>query len=275
MQARTKWTRVHIGGWSAGLLARSLILSAALAGIGACSNALAGFTAIDPPPSYESTQAGIFDHIYGGSFTLEGDGVDYSNGTLTAVRVADSLPSSSTADSPGPDGTDQLWQASQVEATALASFATVPTSPFGYIEGASGGSFQPVFNVTGTGFNVTGSGSFTPGSEPFRFAAENPFGILSSSPADNADGNDHIVTYELDGQGGSAKTWLLFFDDYGNMGCNPDFDYQDLVIQVQTLPTPATSSVPEPGGLMLLGGVAIGLLKRVRRSKSSRSVVNP
>jgi hypothetical protein len=228
------------------------------------STARAGFTPIFAPPVYENTQAGIFNHVYGGTFTLEGDGVDYTNGSLTAVRISDFLPSTSSSDNPGPNATDQLWAASDVEATVKASFASVPSTPFGYIYGSSGGSFQSLFNITGSGYNVTGTAGFVPSSDPFRFAAENPFGILSSLPSDNTDGKDHMVTYEIDGLGGELKTWLLFFDDYGNMGNNGDGDFQDLVIQVQTLPA-SSSSVPEPGNLMLVGGLGLGLLTRFRR----------
>ena len=240
-----------------------LALSASLVGLGIASAAFAGFTTIEPNPSSENSQVMILDHIYGGSFTLEGDGVDYSNGSLSALRVSDYLPSTSSADNPGPNATDQLWQANQVNAVAQAVFAEDPSTPFGYIPGASGGSFTPLFTVSGSGYAVSGSGSFSPGSQIFRFGAENPYGLLSTLPSDNVDGKDHVVTYEVDGLGDSFKTWLLFFDDYGNNGQDADFDYQDLVIQVKTVPY--TSTLPEPGSMMLICGVAIGLLKRLPR----------
>jgi hypothetical protein len=247
-----------------GSRALAIKLGAGLLSLGISSRAFAGFTTIQPNPASEDSQPQVLDHIYGGAFTLE-DGVDYSNGTLTAVRVSDTAPQSGglSYDDPGPNVTDQLWQATHFQATAEAAFAEVSTTPFGYIPGASGGSFTPLFNVTGSGYAVTGSGSFTPSSQ-FRIAAQNPFGLLSSLPSDNTDGKDHIVTYEVDGLNDSARTWLVFFDDYGNNGHDPDFDYQDLVIQLKTVPA-SPSSVPEPGSMMLVGGAIIALCKRVRR----------
>ena len=244
-----------------------MMLRAGLLAFGiSTSAAFAGFTTVQPNPASENSQPQVLDHIYGGAFTLE-DSVDYSNGTLTAVRVSDTASQSGglSYDNPGPNATDQLWQASQVQATAEAAFAEIATSPFGYIPGATGGSFTPLFSMTGSGYGVTGSGSFTPSSQ-FRLAAQNPFGLLSSTPSDNSDGKDHIVTYEVDGLNDSARTWLVFFDDYGNNGHDGDFDYQDLVIQLKTVPASLPStSVPEPGSMMLVGGAMIALLKRVRR----------
>jgi hypothetical protein len=246
---------------------------AALAGVGFASSAFAGFTTINPPAPGEQTIPDIFGHIYGGTFTLE-DGVDYSNGSLTAVRVSDTAPQSGglSYDDPGPNATDQLWQASSVSVTAEASFSTLESSPFGYIAGSSGGSFTPLFTVSGHDYDTTGSGSFSLGSGTFRLAAENHYGLLSSLPADNVDTADsskdgavHMVTYEIDGLSGPDKTWLAFFDDYGDDGKDGDFDYEDLVIQLKTAPA-ATSSVPEPAGLMMVGGTMLALFKRYRRS---------
>ena len=248
---------------SKGRFVRTLALGAAIAGVGVASSAFAGFSTVNGAAGDEASQQNVLSHIYGGSFGLESDGVDYTNGTITALRVDDYLPIIGTADNPGVNGTDQLWKANQVTAEAQAVFAGIPSSPFGYIPGASGGSFSQLFAISGTGYAVTGSGSFSLGNEDFRFAAQNEFGILSSLPSDNKDGKDHMVTYEVDGLGDSFKTWLLFFDDFGINGNYSDFDYQDLVIQVKTVPY--SSSVPEPGSLMLISGVALGLLKRLPR----------
>jgi hypothetical protein len=241
----------------------SFLTCAGIAVIAIASSAFAGFTAIAPNPSSENSQAQILDHVYGGAFTLSPDGVDYSNGTLTIVRVSDTLPSTSGSDNPGPNATDQLWHAGQVTAQAEAAFAEYPTSPFGYIPGTSGGSFTPLFNVSGSGYAVSGSGTFSPGTGAFRFAGENAFGQLSSLPSDNADGKDHIVTYEVDGLADGLKTWLLFFDDYGDNGHDGEFDFQDLVIQLKTSPV-GSPNLPEPGSLMMIVGTAAVLLSRVR-----------
>jgi hypothetical protein len=242
---------------------RSMVMSAALAGIAFASTAFAGFTTINSGST--PTQPQILDHVYGGTFTLE-DGVDYSNGTLTAVRVSDTTPQTGGLgyDNPGPNVADQLWQASSVTATAEDSNAEYASSPFGYVLGTSGGTFVPLFNITGSGYAVSGTGSFTPGSGSFRFEATNKFGPLSSSPSDNNDGKDHMVTYEINGLGGADKTWLLFFNDYGDTGTDANFNFQNLAIQLQTVPL-STNSTPEPGCMMVIGGLGIALFKRLPR----------
>lgn len=267
MQARTDARDLTRKGRFKLLLASAVTL----AGFAFASSAFAGFSPISTTPG-EGTIPGIMGHIYGGTFSLD-DTYDYNNGSLTALRISDTAPQNGGLpyNDPGPNTTDQLWSASMFQATAEANFAELSTTPFGYIPGASGGTFKSLFSVTGTQYNVTGSGSFSP-SGTFRTAAQNKYGMLSSLPSDNIDtadssldGKDHIVTYEIDGLPGSDKTWLLFFDDYGDNGKDGDFDYQDLVIQLKTLP-PAPPSVPEPGSLMLLGGTMLALFKRARRS---------
>jgi hypothetical protein len=239
------------------------MLSAAIAGIGFASTAFAGFTTINTGST--PTQPQILDQVYGGSFTLE-DGVDYSNGSLTAVRVSDTAPQSGglSYDNPGPNATDQLWQASNVIAKVESSNAEDPSTPFGYIPGSSGGTFVPLFSVTGSGYAVSGTGSFSPGSGSFRFGAENRFGLLSTLPSDNNDSQDHVVTYEINGLGGGDKTWLLFFNDYGDNGTDANFNFQNLSVQLQTVPL-SSSSTPEPGSMMVVGGVGVALLKRLPR----------
>jgi hypothetical protein len=248
----------------AGLCASAPLVAAAVC-LGIANTANAGFTTVTPTAASDIySKPNILDHIYSGNFTLEGDGVDYSNGSLTAVRVSDFLPSSSTTDSPGPNATDQLWQSAGDVQSAVEVYSTTysKTTSFGYIP--TGGTYQTLFGISGTGYTPSGSGSFTPGAETFSFAAQNQSGLLSTLPSQNKDGADHFVTYEVDGLGGNAKTWLLFLDDYGGSGSNPDFDFDDLVFQVTTTPTTSTS-VPEPASISLIaGGLALGLLLRFR-----------
>jgi len=263
MQAWILWAsklRVQCG--RSRKLARALAAAAAVACLGLATSARAGFSTIQTPLSGNMTQPALLDHIYGGTFTLE-DGVDYTNGTITAVRISDTLPNTSSLsyDNPGPTATDQIWQDNTFQATVEYSSAEYPSTPFGYIPGSSGGTFTPLFTVSGSGYAVTGSGSFSPASGTFRVAAVNHFGDLSSLPSDNTDSQDHMVTYEIDGTGGTGDTYLALFTDYGNSGTDAYFDYQNLVVQLQT----NSSNVPEPGSLMIIGGVALGLLKRIPR----------
>jgi hypothetical protein len=250
-----------------GSLTQAMAMATAVS-LALANTARAGFSSIySPPLPGNSTQTSLLDNIYGGAFTLEGDGVSYTNGTISALRVSDYLPSNSATDNPGTNGTDQLWEATSVQASVKYSFAELPSAPFGYMEGASGGSFTPLFGITGSGYAVSGSGSFAPAPGVFRFGAENTLGLISSSPSDNQDGEDHMVTYQIDGLDGSGDTWLVLFNDFGTNVTNTYFDYQNLVIQVNTVGATAlsSSSVPEPGSLMLLGGIGLGLLKRLPR----------
>src|SRR5829696_2712749 len=50
--------------------------------------ARAGFSSISTPPTREQDQAQILSHAYGGTFTPSGN--NFTNGTITAVRVDDS-----------------------------------------------------------------------------------------------------------------------------------------------------------------------------------------
>jgi hypothetical protein len=248
-------------------------VGATLAVFGLAGSAQAGFTSIASPPLGGTlTQPQILDHLYGGTFTLQPDGEDYSNGTISALRVADYLPATgATAANPGPAADDQIWSNSgTLTATAVYSGAQVPSSPFGYIPGSSGGAFTSLFAVGGSTFSVTGSASLSLNGN-FRIAAQNPFGLMSSLASDNTDPadplqatSDHEITYQITGLGGTQDNWLAFFNDYGNTGNDQYLEYDNLVINLKTTPT-ASSPVPEPTGIALLfGGLGLGLLLRFR-----------
>ena len=253
---------------------RNAVASAVVC-LGLAGSAQAGYTAIQSPLAGNNSQVTILDHVYGGTFVLSGDGVSYSNGAVTATRVNDTTPlTGTTTDSPGVNGTDSLWATGQVTATVKESNAEDPSTPFGYIEGSSaGGTFIPLFSVSGTGFSATGTATFTPSSNPYQFVAQDPVTLnsdkyISTLAAENGDGEDHAITYEITGLGSSTnKTWLLAFNDYGD-GKAPDeyFDFQNLVVQLQT--APVASVVPEPGSLMLLGGVGLVLARRLPRRRA-------
>ncbi len=220
------------------------------------SSARAGYTTINPPPSApvaEKTQQQIFNQVYGSGFTLQGDGVSYSNGAITATRINDT-------GSPN----DQIWSGTVTNATAEAVWAGYQQT-FGYYPNSSGGSFTPLFTANGTeSFSVTGSVSNPSLPATFRFGSSNQAGADSSLPSDNFDGKDHMISYQITGLGGNTPTYMLFFEDRGNTGSNPDFDFNDLVVQLQTSP----SSVPEPGTLMVVAGGALLLIKRPRIIKA-------
>ncbi|MBV8780430.1 MAG: PEP-CTERM sorting domain-containing protein [Phycisphaerae bacterium] len=217
---------------------------------------------MNPPASGEPSQQTILDHFYGGTFSVAPGGLNFSNGTLTAVRVSDNLPSSSSSANPGPDATDRFWQANAVYANAKAIFSATPASSFGYINGTSGGSYHSLFSITGDDYTVSGSGSIpNPQGQTWRWGFQSQFGLLSSNYTDNPGGTDHMVTYQLQGLNDNFTTWLLFFEDNGASGTNADFDFNDLVVELKTNPT---STVPEPGTILICTGAGLLMLRRWR-----------
>lgn len=268
-----------------------LVQAAAVCSLGVLSTSIArgGYTTINPatPPEMRIDQ--ILDHIYSGTFIASG--VDYNNGSITAHRLLDTqdglgrgaLPpaTSLTYDSgsgsdPAPDATaqtvDQLWTADSVTAVAQARYA-VYEQQFGFVEGATGNAYHSIFDISGSGFNVTGSGNFTNFSDQlFRFARTGVNARFTSQISDNSDNIDHMVTYRIDtqsstGQGlgtGAVTTYLLFWEDK-LPNDNPDYDYNDLVVEIQAT---NANSAPEPAsiGLLALGGMSV--LARRRRTNA-------
>lgn len=204
------------------------------------SSAMGAFTTVNPPAPGEDSHREILSQVYGafgGEFTA--DGVNFTNGTLTAERIDDDF--------------DQVWADLNFTARGLASFADF-SQTFGYLPGSSGGDFVELFELGGDEYAVSGEVSTTIDGE-FRFARNGNRGILASSnPDDNPGDNDHVVTYLLTGEGVSGSIWVLFFEDRRNF----DFDYQDLVVEVREagafiIPTPAAFAA----GLAMMGVAAV------------------
>jgi hypothetical protein len=78
---------------------------------------------------------------------------------------------------------------------------------------------------------------------------------FTSDPADNFDGNDHMITYEISG---AVSGYMLFFEDTKLL--DHDFDFNDVVLgTVHAVPLPAAFY----GGIVCLGGlVLMGLGRR-------------
>lgn len=221
---------------SGGTVVAALLLSA--------STSLAATTPIQPPRAGEASHGDIFAHWYGGTFVLQANGRDFSNGSVTAIRIDDSL--------------DTLFTTDGFDATARAVFADF-SQTFGYLPGPSGGSFVSLFDVVSDGYAAAGSAAGVVINGEFRFARDGNKGVLASSlPADNADLIDHLVTYRVTGLGNPVL--MLFWEDLHAAGS--DFDYNDLVVEVngaRIVPTPAAVGA----GLAMM---TVGLLRRRRHA---------
>src|SRR4051812_9121174 len=109
------------------------------------AQAHAGFTTVNAPWPGEASQADILSHAYGGTFTA--NGLNYTNGTVTATRMDDS-------------------------ANAKFNFSVASIVTIGKFSGWSQGlgygnvdSPTQLFDVTGNGFTAAGNvSSFDAGS---------------------------------------------------------------------------------------------------------------
>ena len=231
----------------------ALALSVVAASLAGAPLAKADFTEVATDPTQ------VFDHAYGGTFKQ--DGLNFSNGDVTAARVD--------------DGQDQIWHQADaiVGARAIASFAFLRQS-FGFYGGTSGGTFTPLFDVTGTGFNVGGESGALPMTNDYRVARGGEGDAFSSRSSDNRDGRDHLITYAVTGlphQPSNVSTWMLFWEDVPAPAA--DFDFNDLVVELKTDPplgvgTPPVA-IPLPPAVWtglsgLIGLATIGACRRLR-----------
>lgn len=196
----------------------------------AAAPAFAGFSTINTNAAGEPGQEQIIQHVFGGSF--QSDGQNFSNGTVTATRVDDSQ--------------DLVWPQINaiVSAQTVASFAQLQQS-FGYFNGAVGGNFQTLFNVTGQGYDVSGQSGAVPMNDVYRLGRGGSDSLYSSNNADNPDGRDHMITYAITGEPGAkpnVQTWMLFWED--TPAPKSDFDYNDLVVEMKTDPPVAGGGPP-------------------------------
>ena len=215
------------------ILSLAAVLGLSVLGAG---TAQAGFTSINPPnygKGGEATQAEILSNSYGGTFTA--NGVNYTNGTLTATRLDDT--------------TDQTFTFDLKSSKALATFASFKQG-FGY-------NSTELFAVGGDDFAVTGSTGAVDMPSSYSFSRFGTGFAQSSNNASNLDGKDHLVTYLLTGQGVTDTTYVLFWEDKTSQQ-KSDFDFNDLVVEVKAgspvvVPLPAAAW----SGLATLAGGAI------------------
>lgn len=226
--------------------------------LGVFAPARAAFTPYNPPPSGEDSRVQILNNIYGATFTASG--LDFtSNHGVNAIRVQDIfdtgtlLPDPHTlAQSEAVGNDDQVWTANFRLASAEAKFASYGQE-FGYFDGTSSTTYHKLFNETGSGYAVDEVGttdlSFL-SNHTLRWARGGQSRVFSSRNSDNSDGLDHMITYRIEGLDDGKLTWLLFWEDL-LPGEGPDYDYNDMVIQITAVPT-VQGLIPEPATLGLL-----------------------
>ncbi len=219
----------------------------------------ADFSSVSAPFPGELGHGDILSGIYGGSFTLDGNGVDWSNGAITATRIDDKGLGGIMNIVNGTPGAadDQVFDDGFIEAHASAKYTILPNQSFGFFGGASGGSYNKLFDVSGYGFATTGSMSMVDASgSTWRFAHQRGAHTHSSRAADNFLGIDWMVSYQITGLDDGWTTWALFWEDaFGGIG-----DYNDVVVEVRATAKP----IPTPTATML-GVLGLGAIACLRR----------
>ncbi|MCC6681386.1 MAG: DUF4114 domain-containing protein [Phycisphaeraceae bacterium] len=197
-------------------------------------------TDIQVPAPGEDTHAEIFSQLYGGTFSVT-DSVSFTNGAITAQRVDDE--------------NDLLFSGEMFDAESQAVFAT-RSQTFGYMPGASGGTFQQLIAVTGNQYNVSGAVANMQVNAPIRLARMDNDYLVTSQPSDNSDGLDHMITYSIQGLNTTQQVMVIFFEDLPQQDSFADFDYNDLVVELRL------AEIPEPGTISMLAGLVLMVMPR-------------
>jgi hypothetical protein len=227
---------------------------AAIAGFTIIAQADAQYTTVNASPGSELGHAAILNNIYGGSWSASG--VNVTSGASTATRIMDAgapfgvgLSSISPAISQ-----DDVWSSGGESVTVIARAKYAGDSHiFGWFDDTQAEPvFQPIF-ATGV-FDAPVAVEL---SSSFRWALQNTSTgrTFTSLPSSNlgagtrsGESFDQLVSYHVTGPDGLSQIALFWEDRIA--GESADYDYNDAVITVTTVPAPGTGLL---AGLGLLG----------------------
>ncbi len=186
-----------------------------------------------------------------------------TTGGYTITRVFDDIAGSANISLDGSNfatADDTNWTDGTVRTYAKAHYASWDQT-FGWKDNTAGGTSTELFDVLGWGYNPgqTDYGPFPVMSTDFEWERSGDKGPTWSSDPDDNGGEDHMITFFVEGHG-IDPTWLVFWEDapYGAI----DFDFNDMVVQVGVLIVPLPPAAMM--GIASLGGLAVLRRRRIR-----------
>ncbi|MEO0476284.1 MAG: hypothetical protein AAF085_10015 [Planctomycetota bacterium] len=221
-------------------------------------------TVVNEPWPGEATHAQMLADAFGGTFTSTGTvaGVNYNasssntltdagftNGSFTAIRVADNGGSMAPNLTSLATGSDSVFASGSYEAVSLGGYSSL-SHEFGYM--SETGDFRSL---------IASSDSFANDYHPkadFEWAMRSSNGNTFSSDSDANAGLDHMVSYSIYNDQNQFIAAVLFFEDFGGDGS--DWDYNDFSVMLTLAPTPQAAML----GLAGLGGIGIAAGRRRR-----------
>lgn len=248
-------------------ISRTILPVVAVGLLGSSALATTQFTTVQSPASGERNHAWILGKIYGGTFAKSSNGVDYSNGPITAQRLIDkgvAAPSNLSVPVSGLPGDNQWIGPAPVTITVKAKFAA-HNATFGYFDDT--GAAPKWVSLVSTSQLDAPITAVLPVS--FRWGLKNNTtgSVFTSRLQDNVEGTgssakayDHMVSYRILGLPNApfSNEWALFWEDLKAADCS-DWDFNDAAITINT------TLIPAPSAAGALAGAALLAARRRRR----------